>query len=183
MAEARWYAIQTYSGHENKVQRLIQRRIDDEPGELEEKQIQEVQVPTQEVVELRNGKRVNVTRRLYPGYVLIKMVYSQQTAHLINNIQGVIKFLGTGADPRPLPDEELAKIFGGVDTTEHAEAAPAEQIPFTVGQVVEVVEGPFNEFSGTVQEIYPDKGKVKVEVSLFGRPTSLELDYTQLKGY
>jgi transcription termination/antitermination protein NusG len=183
MAEAKWYAIQTYSGHESKVQRLIQRRIDDEPGEPEEKQIQEVQVPTQEVVELRNGKRVTVTRRLYPGYVLIKMIYSQRTSHLINNIQGVIKFLGTGAEPQPLRDEELAKIFGGPGVEEEPAAGPAEQIPFTIGQVVEVIEGPFNEFSGTVQEIYADKGKVKVEVSLFGRPTSLELDYTQLKGY
>ena len=183
MSEAKWYAIQTYSGHENKVQRLIQRRIDDEPEELEEKEIQEVQVPTQEVVELRNGKRVTVTRRLYPGYVLIKMKYSQRTAHLINNIQGVIKFLGTGAEPQPLREDELAKIFGTPGAVEETETGPEEQIPFTVGQVVEVIEGPFNEFSGTVQEIYPDKGKVKVEVSLFGRPTSLELDYTQLKGY
>jgi transcription termination/antitermination protein NusG len=183
MAEAKWYAIQTYSGHENKVQRLIQRRIDDEPGEPEEKEIQEVEVPTQEVVELRNGKRVTVTRRLYPGYVLVKMVYNQRTGHLINNIQGVIKFLGTGPEPQALREEELAKIFGGQGVEEEAPAGPAEQIPFTVGQVVEVVEGPFNEFSGTVQEIYPDKGKVKVEVSLFGRPTSIELDYTQLQGY
>ena len=183
MAEARWYAIQTYSGHENKVQRLIQRRIDEETGEPETKQIQDVLVPTQEVVELRNGKRVTVTRRLYPGYVLVKMVYNQRTAHLVNNIQGVIKFLGTGAEPQALRDDELAKIFGGPESVAAAEAAPTEQIPFTVGQVVEVVEGPFNDFSGTVQEIYPDKGKVKVEVSLFGRPTSIELDYTQLKGY
>jgi transcriptional antiterminator NusG len=182
MEEAKWYAIQTYSGHENKVQRLIQRRIDEEQGEPEEKQIQDVLVPTQEVVELRNGKRVNVTRRLYPGYVLVKMVYSQQTMHLVNNIQGVIKFLGTGADPQALRDDELAKIFGG-PAAEVVDEEPVEQIPFTVGQVVEVVEGPFNDFSGTVQEIYPDKGKVKVEVSLFGRPTSIELDYTQLKGY
>jgi transcription termination/antitermination protein NusG len=182
MSEAKWYAIQTYSGHENKVQRLIQRRIDEEAGEPEEKQLHEVVVPTQEVVELRNGKRVNVTRRLYPGYVLVKMVYNQRTAHLINNIQGVIKFLGAGADPQPLRDEELAKIFGG-PATEQLEEAPVEQIPFTIGQVVEVIEGPFNDFSGTVQEIYHEKGKVKVEVSLFGRPTSIELDYTQLKGY
>ena len=184
MAEGKWYAIQTYSGHENKVQRLIQRRIDDEPGELpEDKQIQEVQVPTQEVVELRNGKRVTVTRRLYPGYVLVKMIYNERNSHTINNIQGVIKFLGTGAEPQPLRDDELSKIFGGAGVQEEVEEGPVEQIPFTVGQVVEVVEGPFNEFSGTVQEIYPDKGKVKVEVSLFGRPTSIELDYTQLKGY
>lgn len=182
MGEAKWYAIQTYSGHENKVQRLIQRRIDEETGEPETKQIQDVLVPTQEVVELRNGKRVTVTRRLYPGYVLVKMIYNQRTAHLINNIQGVIKFLGTGADPQALRDDELAKIFGG-PADEPVEEEPAEQIPFSVGQVVEVVEGPFNDFSGTVQEIYADKGKVKVEVSLFGRPTSIELDYTQLKGY
>jgi transcription termination/antitermination protein NusG len=183
MAEARWYAIQTYSGHENKVQRLIQRRIDEEQGEPEEKLIQDVLVPTQEVVELRNGKRVTVTRRLYPGYVLVRMVYNQQTAHLINSIQGVLKFLGTGAEPQPLRDEELAKILGGPEGAVTEEEEPVETIPFTVGQVVEVVEGPFTDFSGTVQEIYHDKGKVKVEVSLFGRPTSLELDYTQLKGY
>jgi transcription termination/antitermination protein NusG len=183
MSEAKWYAIQTYSGHENKVQRLIQRRIDEEVGEPEEKQLHEVVVPTQEVVELRNGKRVNVTRRLYPGYVLVKMVYNQRTMHLVNNIQGVIKFLGTGSEPQSLREEELAKIFGGADEEAAVEETPVETIPFIVGQVVEVVEGPFNDFSGTVQEIYSEKGKVKVEVSLFGRPTSIELDYTQLKGY
>jgi transcription termination/antitermination protein NusG len=183
MAEAKWYAIQTYSGHENKVQRLVQRRIDEETGEPEDKQIQDVVVPTQEVVELRNGKRVTVTRRLYPGYVLVKMQYNQRTAHLVNNIQGVIKFLGTGSEPQALPEEDLNKIFGGPATPEETVEEPVEQIPFTVGQVVEVIEGPFNDFSGTVQEIYPDKGKVKVEVSLFGRPTSIELDYTQLQGY
>ena len=183
MADAKWYAIQTYSGHENKVQRLIQRRIDEEPGEPEEKQIQEVLVPTQEVVEIRNGKKVTVTRRLYPGYVLVKMAYNQRTAHLVNSIQGVLKFLGSGAEPQPLRDEELNKILGlEAEAAEAAESA-VEPIPFTVGQVVEVIEGPFNDFSGTVQEVYPDKGKVKVEVSLFGRPTSIELDYTQLKGY
>src|SRR5688572_5611934 len=111
------------------------------------------------------------------------MIYNQRTAHLINNIQGVIKFLGTGAEPQPLREDELAKIFGGPGAPTETEEEPVEQIPFTLGQVVEVIEGPFNDFSGTVQEIYPDKGKVKVEVSLFGRPTSIELDYTQLKGY
>lgn len=182
MADARWYAIQSYSGHENKVQRLIQRRIDEEPGEPEQKQIQEVLVPTQEVAELRNGKRVTVTRKLYPGYVLVKMVYNQRTAHTISSIQGVLKFLGSGNEPVPLSDDELAKIFG-----QETEAPVAEEpqilIPFNTGQVVEVTDGPFKEFSGTVQEIDHDKGKVKVEVSLFGRPTSIELDYTQLRGF
>jgi len=182
MADAKWYAIQSYSGHENKVQRLIQRRIDEEQGEPEQKQIQEVMVPTQEVVEIRNGKRVTVTRKLYPGYVLVKMVYNQRTAHLITGIQGVLKFLGSGTDPQPLTDDELAKIMGQ-ETEVAVPEEPQVLIPFQTGQVVEVTDGPFKEFSGTVQEIDHDKGKVKVEVSLFGRPTSIELDYTQLRGF
>jgi transcriptional antiterminator NusG len=183
MADAKWYAIQSYSGHENKVQRLIQRRIDEEQGEPETKQIQEVMVPTREEVELRNGKRVTVTRKLYPGYVLVKMVYNQRTAHLVNSIQGVIKFLGTGAEPQPLTEDELAKVMGQEEEVPAAPEAPVVLIPFNHGQVVEVTDGPFKEFSGTVQEIDHDKGKVKVEVSLFGRPTSIELDYTQLRGF
>jgi len=180
MSETRWYAIQTYSGHENKVQKLIQRKIEEEPGTPEERQIRDVLVPTQEVVEIRNGKRVTVTKRLYPGYALVSMVMNERTLHAINNIQGVIKFVGSGKAPQPLRDEEINKILG-VKVEEEDEGR--EEIPFHVGQVVEVVSGPFTDFSGTVQEVYPDKGKVKVEVSLFGRPTSVELDYTQLKGF
>ena len=182
MSEAkRWYAIQTYSGHENKVQRLIERKIADEPGETpEEKEISEVLVPTQEVMEIRKGKRVQVTKRLYPGYILVKMLLDDRTMHVINNIQGVIKFVGSGRVPQPLRQDEVNKILG-VEVEEEEEEK--EDIPFHVGQVVEVTQGPFSDFSGTVQEVYPDKGKVKVEVSLFGRPTSVELDYTQLKGF
>jgi transcription termination/antitermination protein NusG len=179
---ARWYAIQTYSGHENKVKKLIDHRIAEEIGEApEQKEIQEAIVPTQDVVEIKNGKRVTVTRRLYPGYVLVKMRANQRTMHVINNIQGVIKFVGAGTEPQPLRDDEVNKILGLAPV--EAEVEPKEEIPFRVGQVVEVTEGPFTDFTGTVQEIYHDKGKVKVEVSLFGRPTSVELDYTQLKGY
>jgi transcription termination/antitermination protein NusG len=101
--------------------------------------------------------------------------------HVINNIQGVIKFVGAGTEPQPLRDDEINKILGLAPVEEQAEAR--EEIPFRAGQVVEVMEGPFTDFTGTVQEVYHDKGKVKVEVSLFGRPTSVELDYTQLKGY
>jgi transcription termination/antitermination protein NusG len=180
--QARWYAVQTYSGHENKVKRLIDIRIAEESGETpEEKQIQEALVPTQEVTEIRNGKRVQVTRRLYPGYVLVKMMYNQRTMHVINNIQGVIKFVGGGVEPQPLREEEMNKILGVVP--EVAEEEAGEEIPFRPLQVVEVMEGPFKDFSGTVQAVDHDKGKVKVEVSLFGRATLVELDYTQLKGY
>jgi len=181
MDEIRWYAVQTYSGHENKVQKLIQRKIVEEPGEeLEAKQIQDALVPTQDVVEIRNGKRVSVTRRLYPGYVLVKMVLNERTMHIINNIQGVIKFVGSGKAPQPLREDEINKILGiKVESDDDTH----EEIPFHVNQVVEIISGPFTDFSGTVQEVQRDKGKVKVEVSLFGRPTSVELDFTQLKGY
>ncbi|MDA1103042.1 MAG: transcription termination/antitermination protein NusG [Gemmatimonadetes bacterium] len=180
MADTHWYAVQTYSGHENKVQKLIQRKIEDEPGDEEQGEILEVLVPTQEVMEIRNGKRVTVTRRLYPGYVLVHMAMNERTTHVINNVQGVIKFVGSGQSPQPLREEEINKILGVEVAAE--EKAQAE-IPFHVGQVVEVTKGPFTDFSGTVQDVYPDKGKVKVEVALFGRPTSVELDYTDLKGY
>jgi transcriptional antiterminator NusG len=181
MEGIRWYAVQTYSGHENKVQKLIQRRIEEEPGEeLEDKDIQDALVPTQDVLEIRNGKRVTVTRRLYPGYVLVKMVLNERTMHIINNLQGVIKFVGSGKAPQPLREDEINKILG---IEVQSEDESLEEIPFYVNQVVEITSGPFTDFSGTVQEVYADKGKVKVEVSLFGRPTSVELDFTQLKGY
>ena len=182
MAEAQWFAVQSYSGHENKVQRLIQQRIDAEPGENpEDREIQEALVPTQEVTEIRNGKRVQVVRRLYPGYVLVKMKFNERTQHAITSVQGVIKFVGSGTgDPKPLREEEMNKILG--IEVEGGEKGVAD-LPFHPGQVVEITQGPFTDFSGTVQEVFHDKGKVKVEVSLFGRPTSVELDYTQLKGY
>ena len=176
-----WYAIQSYSGHENKVQKLIERKILEEPGEeIEDKEIQTALVPTQDAVEIRNGKRVSVTRRLYPGYVLVQMVLNDRTMHIINNVQGVIKFVGSGKAPQPLREDEINKILG---IKVESEEDSLDEIPFYVNQVVEIVSGPFTDFSGTVQEVYRDKGKVKVEVSLFGRPTSVELDFTQLKGY
>ena len=180
MAGTGWYAIQTYSGHEKKVQRLIELRIEEEPGTEPDHEIRQVLVPTHEVVEIRNGKRVTVTKRLYPGYVLVEMLFNERTQHVINNIQGVIKFVGQGKAPQPLRDDEINKILG---VEEEKEDETFEEIPFHVDQVVEVTQGPFTDFSGTGQEVYPDKGKVRVEVSLFGRPTSVELDYTDLKGY
>jgi transcription termination/antitermination protein NusG len=180
MSDARWYAVQTYSGHENKVQKLLQLKIADQPDPEESREIKDVLVPTQEVMEIRNGKRVTVTRRLYPGYVLVHMVLNERTIHVVNNIQGVIKFVGQGKEPQPLREDEINKILG---VEIESEDEQKEEIPFHIDQVVEVTKGPFTDFSGTVQEVYPDKGKVKVEVSLFGRPTSVELDYTDLKGY
>jgi transcription termination/antitermination protein NusG len=180
--EHRWYAIQVTAGHENKVRQLIQRKIDADSKAAADRQIRQALVPTQEVVEIKNGKKVPVERKLYPGYVLVEMTMNQETAHVINSIQGVIKFVGQDRKlPQPLRPEEVNRLLGIAD--EKAETEPQEEIPFMIGQAVEITEGPFTEFSGTVEDVMPDKGKVRVTVSLFGRPTSVELDYLQLRAY
>jgi transcriptional antiterminator NusG len=177
----RFYAIQTTAGHENKVRSLIQRRIDADPLPPEERPIRQALVPVQEVVEIKNGKKVNVERKIYPGYVLVEMIVDQETLHTINGIQGVIKFVGTGKEPMALRADEVNRLLGIAEPT--PEEDPVEEIPFLAGQVVEITEGPFSDFSGTVEEVLSDKGKVRVSVSLFGRPTSVELDYLQLKAH
>jgi transcriptional antiterminator NusG len=179
--EPQWFAIHVYSGHENKVKSLLDRKITEGGKEPEERDIREVIIPTKEVVEIKGGKKVRSTKRLYPGYVLVNMILSQESMFLITSTPSVIKFVGGGSRPQPLGQDEMNKILGIAEEVE--EQGPKQEIPFEVGQVVEVTEGPFSDFSGTVEEIIPDKGKVRVQVSLFGRPTSVELDYTQLKGY
>ena len=181
LVDYRWYAIQTTAGHENKVRSLIARRIGEDPRPEEERQIRKALVPVQEVIEIKNGKKVNVERKLFPGYVLVEMISNQETLHTINNIQGVIKFVGTGRDPMPLRQEEVNRLLGIEAPV--TEESPKEEIPFLVGQAVEIIEGPFSDFSGTVEEVLTDKGKVRVSVSLFGRPTTVELDYLQLRAH
>ena len=163
-----WYAIQTTAGHENKVRSLIERKILADSRPDEEKPIRQALVPTREEVEIKNGKKVSVERKKFPGYVLVEMVMDQHTMHVINSIQGVIKFVGQGWTPQALRQEEVNRLLGIEDTAEEEEVR--EEIPFMVGQVVEIIEGPFSEFSGTVEEVLSDKGKVRVSVSLFGRP-------------
>ena len=181
MEEHRWYAIQTTAGHENKVRSLVERRITDDSRPDAEKPIRQALVPTQDVVEIKNGKKVTVERKIYPGYVLVDMILNQETIHTINSIQGVIKFVGTSRLPMPLRPDEVNRLLGIEEAAKEEE--PVETIPFLVGQVVEITEGPFSDFSGTVEEVIPDKGKVRVSVALFGRPTSVELDYLQLKAH
>jgi transcriptional antiterminator NusG len=177
----RWYAVQTTSGHENKVRTLVQRKIDADAAPADQRLIRQALVPTEQVVEIKNGKKVTVERKVYPGYVLVEMVVGEETLHTINAIQGVIKFVGKDRDPQPLRDEEVKRLLGIAVEEEVAE--PKEEIPFLVGQAVAITDGPFTDFNGTVEDVILDKGKVRVSVSLFGRPTSVELDYLQLKGH
>ena len=178
----RWYAIQTTSGHENKVRSLIQRKIDADAAPAEARRLRQALVPTEQVVEIKQGKKVTVERKVYPGYVLVEMVLGEDTLHEINAIQGVIKFVGNkDREPQALRDEEVRRLLG--IAVEEETAAPREEIPFLVGQAVAITDGPFTDFNGTVEDVMPDKGKVRVSVSLFGRPTTVELDYLQLKGH
>ncbi|MBA2292751.1 MAG: transcription termination/antitermination factor NusG [Gemmatimonadales bacterium] len=179
--EYRWYAIQTTAGHENKVRMLLEQRIKDDPRPEGQKLVATALVPTQEVVEIKNGKKVTVERKLYPGYVIVEMGMSQEAQHVVNSLQGVIKFVGTSKQPLALRADEVSRLLGQVEP--EAESAPKEEIPFLVGQAVEITEGPFSDFNGVVEEVLADKGKVKVSVSLFGRPTTVELDYLQLRGH
>ena len=179
--ERKWFAIQTTAGHENKVRSLIERHINADPKPEDERLITRAIVPTQQVVEIKNGKKVTVDRKVFPGYVLVEMVMNQTTLHAINNIQGVIKFVGQGWTPQPLRQDEVNRLLG-VEVVKDDEGTK-EEIPFMIGQVVEISEGPFSDFSGTVEEVVPEKGKVRVAVSLFGRSTTVELDYLQLKAH
>lgn len=177
----RWFAIQTTAGHEKKVSVLLSRRIEEDPRAEDEKLVRRALVPVQEVIEIKAGKKVLVERKLFPGYVLIETTMSQEAQHMVNSVQGVIKFVGTGRAPLPLRPDEVNRLLGVTEAA--SEAQPQEEIPFMIGQAVEITEGPFAEFSGTVEEILGDKGKVKVSVSLFGRPTTVEMDYLQLRGH
>ena len=147
----RWYAIQTTAGHENKVRTLLQQRIKDDPRPEGQKLVAQALVPTQEVVEIKNGKKVTVERKLYPGYVIVQMGMSQEAQHLVNSIQGVIKFVGTSKAPIPLRDDEVKRLLGEAEA--ESESGPKEVIPFLVGQAVEIIEGPFSDFNGTVEEV------------------------------
>ena len=186
MGEHRFYAIQTTAGHENKVRSLIARRIDGDPTAPETRLIRQALVPTQEVVEVKNGKKVTVDRKLYPGYVLVEMVWNQETAHVINSIQGVIKFLHhggghipVGVEPMPLRQEEVNRLLGVAEEVEPE--APKEEIPFMIGQAVTITEGPFTDFNGNVEEVNYEKSKIRVSVLIFGRATPVELDFGQVE--
>src|SRR4026209_521898 len=147
--EYRWYAVQTTAGHENMVRTLLQKRIEDDPRPAEQKLVRQALVPVQEAIEIKNGKKLVVERKVYPGYVLIETTMSQEAQHLVNSVQGVIKFVGTGKMPQPLRQDEVNRLLGIVEET--ADAGPKEEIPFMIGQAVEITDGPFSDFSGTVE--------------------------------
>jgi len=165
-----WYVVQTYSGHEGKVAQNIQDLIN--AGELTGR-INQVLVPTQEVVSVKGGKKVKTTRRFFPSYILIEMEMTKETVHFVQNINGVTGFVG-GRKPQALRDEEIRRILGQQEKNNRQQVS---EVPFEIGDAVKIKEGPFKDFGGTVDEIHPEKGKVKVMVSVFGRSTPVEVDF------
>ncbi len=171
----KWYVIHTYSGHENKVKENLERAI--QSNNLEER-IAQVMVATEQVTEMKNGKRTVITRKFFPSYVLVEMELDTETMHVVSNTPGVTHFVTEGSKPVPLRDEEVKRVLGQVEV---AQAKPSMEVPYRIGDHVKVVDGPFTDFSGVVDEINPERGKLKVMVSIFGRATPVELDFLQVK--
>ena len=172
--EQRWYIIHTYSGFEKKVAQAIQEQAERSMPDLFEK----ILVPTEEVVEMRRGQKISSERKFFPGYVLIKMVMTNESWHLVKNTSKVTGFLGTAGEPTPISQAEADRILRQV---QEGVERPKPLITFTIGEMVRVADGPFSSFNGMVEEIDEDKARVKVSVSIFGRATPVELEYSQVE--
>lgn len=168
-----WYVVHTYSGYENKVKANLEKRI--ESMNMEDK-IFRIVIPMEDKVEIKDGKKKITKKKVFPGYVLVEMVLSDDSWYVVRNTPGVTGFVGTGTKPIPLSEEELSNIFRQMGIEE-----PKAKIDFYAGEKVQVVSGPFEDFIGEIEEVYPDKGKVRVIVSMFGRETPVELNFYQVR--
>jgi len=169
----RWFVIHTYSGYEERVKKNLEQRIKFMDSKDE---VIQVVIPTEEETEVRNGQRRTVTKKILPGYVLIEMKMSDQSWNIVRNTPGVTGFVGSGSKPVPLREEEVNQII-----RQMAAEAPRVKVGFKQGQSVRVIDGPFIDFVGVVDDISMAKGKVKVLLSLFGRETPVELDFLQVE--
>lgn len=171
----RWYVVHTYSGHENKVKENLQKMIrSSKIGD----HFSQIVVPTEEVAEMKKGKKTVTTRKFFPSYILIEMHMSDESRHLVSDMPGVTSFVGTASGPQPLSDAEVERILGRMDKEKHT---IIPEIPFTLGEHIRIKDGPFSDFTGVIDEINADRGKLKVLVSIFGRETPVELDFLQVE--
>lgn len=168
-----WYVVHCYSGYENKVRHNLEQRID--TMGMKDK-IFDVVVPTEEEIEVKEGKRRTVERRVFPGYILVNMILSEESWYVVRNTPGVTGFVGMGNNPTPLRPEEVAQIVKRMEAE-----APRIKVTFKSGERVRIIDGPFNDFRGTVAEIDMERAKVRVMVNFFGRETPVELDFLQVE--
>lgn len=168
-----WYVVHCYSGYENKVRHNLEQRI--ETMGMKDR-IFDVVVPTEEEIEVKEGKRRTVERRVFPGYILVNMIMSEESWYVVRNTPGVTGFVGMGTQPTPLRPEEVAQIIKRMEAE-----APRIKVTFRSGERVRIVDGPFNDFRGTVAEIDMERAKVRVMVNFFGRETPVELDFLQVE--
>jgi transcriptional antiterminator NusG len=168
-----WYVVHCYSGYENKVRHNLEQRI--ETMGMKDK-IFDIVVPTEEEIEVKEGKRRTIERRVFPGYILVYMVMSEESWYVVRNTPGVTGFVGMGNEPTPLRPEEVSQIIKRMEAD-----APRIKVTFKSGERVRIVDGPFNDFRGTVSEIDMERAKVRVMVNFFGRETPIELDFLQVE--
>lgn len=168
-----WFVIHCYSGYENKVRHNLEQRI--ESMGMKEK-IFDVVIPTQEEIEVRDGKRRSIERHVFPGYVLVNMIMTEESWYVVRNTPGVTGFVGMGNDPIPLRPEEVSQILRRMEAE-----APTIKVTYKAGETVRIIDGPFNDFHGTVDEIDMERSKVRVMVNFFGRSTPVELDFLQVE--
>jgi transcriptional antiterminator NusG len=168
-----WYVIHTYSGYENKVKTNLEHRVTS--MDMTDK-IFRVVVPTEEEVEIKNGQRRTVQRKIFPGYVLVEMVLEDDSWYVVRNTPGVTSFVGSGTTPTPLPEQEVQAIL-----RQMREEKPQVRITYQKGNRVKIIDGPFAEFLGTIDEVNTEKNKLRVLVSMFGRETPVELDFLQVE--
>lgn len=171
----RWYVVHTYSGHENKVRENIQKMIN---ASSIQDHFGQIVVPTEEVAEMKKGKKTITTRKFFPSYIMIEMHLSDEAFHLVNDLPGVTGFVGTSSGPQPLTKAEVERILGRMDK-EKQTIIP--EIPFTLGEHIRIKDGPFSDFTGVIDEINAERGKLRVLVSIFGRETPVELDFLQVE--
>lgn len=173
--EKRWYVAHTYSGHEQKAKLYLESAI---VNEGMEDRFGQVLVPTEEVTEMKQGKRSTSTKKFLPSYILIEMELDKYTQNLVTQTPGITNFVGPKGKPTPLREAEVKRIVGQIDRSRTEEIT---EVPFQAGDPVKVNDGPFSDFSGTVSEVNMERKKVKVMVSIFGRPTPVELDFLQVE--
>ena len=173
--EMRWYVAHTYSGHEQKAKKYLENAIISQG--LEEK-MGRVLVPTETVVEMKQGKRSSTVKKFLPSYLLIEMILDRETQHLVTNTPGITSFVGASGKPVPLKPEETERILKQV---ERGRTRDYEEVPFKAGDQVKVIDGPFTDFTGFVSEVNQERKNLKVMVSIFGRPTPVELDFLQVQ--